>query len=178
MNASSFHLPAMFLQPTQYSYLHKLNPFSLLAVLALHLHHLSIYVISTNNRSFLLVCFSSLWNQFPASFHHPCTNLSNSDSPSAMSVTSPLVSSTRHSRHPSPLHSFVPGLKHSFSANPSHHNFPFLLQDWQWISHIVHCLSISVFTFSFYRAMLCIRGTSHGPVSVCLCPSVTSRCFY
>jgi len=32
----------------------------------------------------------------------------------------------------------------------------------------------------FYRAMLCIRGTSHGFVSVCLsvsvCPSVTSRC--
>jgi len=30
---------------------------------------------------------------------------------------------------------------------------------------------------SFYRAMLCIRGTSHGPVSVCLSvrPSVTSR---
>jgi len=25
----------------------------------------------------------------------------------------------------------------------------------------------------FYRAMLCIRGTSHGPVSVC--PSLTSR---
>ena len=24
----------------------------------------------------------------------------------------------------------------------------------------------------FYRAMLCIRGTSHGPVSVCLCLSV------
>ena len=32
--------------------------------------------------------------------------------------------------------------------------------------------------FNFYRAMLCIRGTSHGPVSVCLSvrPSVTSRC--
>jgi len=31
---------------------------------------------------------------------------------------------------------------------------------------------------SFYRAMLCIRGTSHGPVSVCLsvCPSDTSQC--
>jgi len=29
----------------------------------------------------------------------------------------------------------------------------------------------------FYRAMLCIRGTGHGPVSVCpsVCPSVTSR---
>ena len=30
----------------------------------------------------------------------------------------------------------------------------------------------------FYRAMLCIRDTSHGPVRLCLsvCPSVTSRC--
>ena len=28
----------------------------------------------------------------------------------------------------------------------------------------------------FYRAMLCICGTSHGPVSVCLSVSVTSRC--
>jgi len=28
---------------------------------------------------------------------------------------------------------------------------------------------------SFYRAMLCIRGTSHGPVSVCLSVSVCSR---
>jgi len=33
------------------------------------------------------------------------------------------------------------------------------------------------FFFHFYRAMLCIRGTSHGPVSVCLPVrlSVTSR---
>jgi len=32
--------------------------------------------------------------------------------------------------------------------------------------------------YCFYRAMLCIRGTSHGPVSVRLSvrPSVTSRC--
>ena len=30
----------------------------------------------------------------------------------------------------------------------------------------------------FYCAMLCMRGTSHGPVSmsVCVCPSVKSRC--
>ena len=40
----------------------------------------------------------------------------------------------------------------------------------------------SYIVICFYRAMLCIRGTSHGPVSVrlsvCLsvCPSVTSRC--
>ena len=33
------------------------------------------------------------------------------------------------------------------------------------------------FVLSFYRAMLCIRGTSHGPVSVSVsvCLSVTSR---
>ena len=29
--------------------------------------------------------------------------------------------------------------------------------------------------FGFYRAMLCIRGTSHGPVAVRVCLSVTSR---
>jgi len=28
----------------------------------------------------------------------------------------------------------------------------------------------------FYRAMLCIRSNSRGPVSVCFRPSVTSRC--
>ena len=42
----------------------------------------------------------------------------------------PLVSSTHHSHHPPPLHSFIPGLKPYFSANASHHSLPFLLQDW------------------------------------------------
>jgi len=28
---------------------------------------------------------------------------------------------------------------------------------------------VSGAALSFYRAMLCIRGTSHGPVSVCVC---------
>ena len=39
------------------------------------------------------------------------------------------------------------------------------------------CASMSVETNRFYRAMLCIRGTSHGPVSVrpSVCLSVTSR---
>ena len=41
-----------------------------------------------------------------------------------------LVPSTHHSHHPSPLHSFTPGLKLSFSANPSHHSLPFLLLGW------------------------------------------------
>ena len=31
---------------------------------------------------------------------------------------------------PSPLHSFIPGLKPSFSANSSHRSLPFLLPDW------------------------------------------------
>ena len=31
---------------------------------------------------------------------------------------------------PPPLHSFIPGLKLSFSVNPSHRSLPFLLQDW------------------------------------------------
>jgi len=30
---------------------------------------------------------------------------------------------------PSPPHSFIPGLKPSFSANPTNHSFPFLLPD-------------------------------------------------
>ena len=53
---------------------------------------------------------------------------------------------------------------------------------------ILHSGMMSVFIFfyilklfkHFYRAMLCICGTNHGPVSVCLsvclCLSVTSRC--
>ena len=35
--------------------------------------------------------------------------------------------------------------------------------------------SLPFFLVNFYRAMLCIRGTSHGPVSICLSVSVTSR---
>jgi len=38
-----------------------------------------------------------------------------------------------------------------------------------WVVHTRYCT-----IKHFYRAMLCIRGTSHCPVSVC--PSVTSRC--
>ena len=31
------------------------------------------------------------------------------------------------------------------------------------------CFDVTIAEFSLYRAMLCIRGTSHGPVSVCVC---------
>ena len=50
---------------------------------------------------------------------------------------------------PSPTHSFIPGLKHFFSANPSHPSLPFIFRtdymdspDW-----LLLLLSISVFTF-------------------------------
>jgi len=41
----------------------------------------------------------------------------------------------RHSHHPSPLHSFTPGSKLTFSTNPSHLNFSSLptgLPSWSW----------------------------------------------
>jgi len=41
------------------------------------------------------------------------------------------------------------------------------------ISGVIAGFGYKKSTLTFYRAMLCIRGTSHGPVSVC--PSVTSR---
>jgi len=47
-------------------------------------------------------------------------------------------------------------------------------------SHCVPVLTSVSLILYFYRAMLCIRGTSHGPLSVCLSVSVsvsvTSRC--
>ena len=55
--------------------------------------------------------------------------------------------------------------KYSLENRPHNRQLP------DRISRITDC--------NFYRAMLCICGTSHGPVSVCvclcLCPSVTSR---
>jgi len=76
---------------------------------------------------------------------------------------------------PSPTHSFIPGLKPLpanlsncspcyFLRHDSLHGFP-------WLFTVISD------HIRFYRAMLCIRGTSHGPVSVsvCVCPSVTSQ---
>ena len=56
-----------------------------------------------------------------------------------------------------------------------------------WLTSCVQGCGLStvnkvLFDWFYYRAMLCIRGTSHGPVSACLsvrpsvCLSVTSRC--
>jgi len=60
---------------------------------------------------------------------------------------------------PSPTHSFIPGLKASFSANPSHRSLLFLLQHWLWIS--VYCLllllSISVFSVLHFLVVGSVR---------------------
>jgi len=47
-----------------------------------------------------------------------------------LSILPPPVPSTHHSHHPSPLYSFIPGLKPSFSANHSHYSLPCLPPDW------------------------------------------------
>ena len=57
-------------------------------------------------------------------FCQPRTNLPNSDSIGPTSGTSFIGSVDSHCHHPSPLHSFIPGLKPSFSANPSHRSLP------------------------------------------------------
>jgi len=69
--------------------------------------------------------------------------------------------------------SFTGRLSGKFATNACLNILPHL-------NFVSFCLS---HTSYFYRAMLCIRGTSHGPVSVSvstcvrvrLCPSVTSR---
>jgi len=57
---------------------------------------------------------------------------------SVSSIDSPLTSAITP-------HSFIPGLRLSFTANPSHHSRPFLLQN--WLHGFPGLFSLSVFTF-------------------------------
>ena len=59
-----------------------------------------------------------LWNQLPAPLRQPRTNLSNSASPSCTSGTSSIGSIDSPLSSPITPHSFIPGSKTSFSANP------------------------------------------------------------
>ena len=91
-----------------------------------------------------------LWNQLPASLRQPRTNLSNSDSPRPFSDTSYFLHRLSHLyHHPSPLHSFIPGLKPSFSAILSTVAFLFFFRTDSTDSPdcLPILLSISVFTF-------------------------------
>ena len=49
--------------------------------------------------------------------------------PGLLVALPPSAALTHHYHYPSPLHSFIPGLKPSFSANDSHRSFSFLLPD-------------------------------------------------
>jgi len=124
-------------------------------------------IFSMNNRSFL----PRLWSKLLASVRQPRINLSNSDSPLSVALP-PSVPSTHHPHHPLFPHSSIPGLKPTFSANPSHRMLPFLLR--HGLRGFPRLFTDTFELIRFYRAMLSIRGTSHGPVSVRL--SVTSRC--
>jgi len=44
------------------------------------------------------------------------------------------------------------------------------------VSTLLNTTLLTEMTY-FYHTMLCIHGTSHGPVSISVCPSVTSWCF-
>ena len=66
----------------------------------------------------------------------------------------PSVPSTHHSHHPLPLQSFTPGLKPSFSANPSHRSL--LPRDWLDVFRGLftdiseHIRFYLLFSFSFF----------------------------
>ena len=125
-----------------------------LGTCCLHFRHTcsSIYIIfSTNNRLFLpLYASPRLWNQLPASPCQPGTNLSSSDPPSPImcgtssigSVDSPLSSSVTP-------HSFIPGLKLSFSANLPTVGYPFFFRtdSADFLDRLPILLIISVFYF-------------------------------
>ena len=71
----------------------------------------------------------------------------------------PSVPSTHHFRHPLPLHSSTPGLKLSFSANLSHHSFPFLLPDWldgfpRLFTDTSQQIRFSLFSFSVFHFLV------------------------
>jgi len=71
-----------------------------------------------------------------------------------ISIPSPLT-------HPLPLHSFIPGLKPSFSTGPSHRSLPFLLQDWLrgfpgLFTDTSEHIRFLVFTFSVFHFQLLV----------------------
>jgi len=71
-----------------------------------------------------------------------------------ISIPSPLT-------HPLPLHSFIPGLKPSFSTGASHRSLPFLLQDWLrgfpgLFTDTYEHIRFLVFTFSVFHFQLLV----------------------
>jgi len=90
-------------------------------------------------------------------------NLSNSESPNYLSGTSSIGSIDSPLSSSITPHSFIPGLKHSFSANPSHCSLPFLLRDWlhgfsglfTYTSEHIRFLLFSFFCFPHFICWFC-----------------------
>ena len=112
------------LTTTQRSYLHN-STFIFLEVFALHLwsHWLARPPTSSSlrktDRSFQYASLVSGINFRLPSVDHALI------SPVLWVALPPSVPSTHHFHHPLPLHSFTPGLKLSFSTNPSHRSLSF-----------------------------------------------------
>ena len=51
---------------------------------------------------------------------------------------------------PLPLHSFIPGLKHFFSANPAHRSLPFLQDRLHGLPGLLPVFTFLVFMFSTF----------------------------
>ena len=82
---------------------------------------------NTNPKHSRLLTTSRL--QFSQPILHFVGNILRRNDLSNFDLLPTSVSPTHHSHHPSPPHSFIPGLKPSSSANPSRRSLPFLLQD-------------------------------------------------
>ena len=101
-----------------------------------------------------------LRNQLPASLRQPRTDLSNSASPSSLSGTSSIGSIDSPLSSSVTPHSFIPGLKLSFSANSSHRSLSFLCQDRlhgfpELFADTFEHICFLLFNFSFFHLFSC-----------------------
>ena len=80
------------------------------------------------------------------------------------------ISPTHHSHHPSPPHSFIPGLKPSSSANPSRRSLPFS-SSWPtpWIPRTVcrYFCAFRFFKFSVFFFFFPLLVTDDSKTTVC-----------
>jgi len=117
LNTSSSHLPTKFSQPPNLHICITSSQFSLLAALAVHLWSHSLahphYLLFSLFPSGMLPLVSGINSRLPSVNH--ALILPSPPNPILWVALPPSFPSTHHSHHPSPLHSFTPGL-----------NFPFL----------------------------------------------------
>jgi len=135
----------------------------------------SLSVFSPDFFSFLLVFFSIVWKLCSKYF---CTDGFAAANRRCLGLSALLACCYRPTLYT---------VTHLQSANIYHSVQLITSVNYSVISYLLTITSITHLSDryrtqhdSFYRAMLCIRGTSHGPVSVCLSVSISvsvrSRC--